>query len=170
MFSTPQNSTSSFFNLITNRALGLSLKPAGLYVRLYTPHLSCFIHFNYAGFTLERLAGLCGCFSKSRPPLFEERPIVLPSSFVLNIYIYFFLSKKYFILFYILSCWREGEKVYFQNKLFIFCLSWVGKENRRPHQRIYSHFPFKLKKIYFLFYFFHFNIFQPCFFCQQNSN
>ena len=30
-------------------------------------------------------------------PLFEKRPIVLPSSFVLNIYIYFFLSKKYFI-------------------------------------------------------------------------
>ena len=27
-------------------------------------------------------------------PLFEKRPIVLPSSLVLNIYIYFFLSKK----------------------------------------------------------------------------
>ena len=82
-------------------------------------------------------------------PLFEKRPIVLPSSsLVLNIYIYFFLSKKYFILFYILSCWREGENVYFQNKLLIFCLSWVGKENRRPHQRIYSHFPFKLKNLF----------------------
>ena len=130
-----------------------SILPTSLVLSIIYPFLSIFCYPLF----IHIIYPLCMIYTKEvgwsawlffkKPlslPLFEKRPIVLPSSLVLNIYIYFFLSKKYFILFYILSCWREGEKVYFQNKLFIFCLSWVGKENRRPHQRIYSHFPFKL--------------------------
>ena len=58
-------------------------------------------------------------------PLFEKRPIVLPSSsLVLNIYIYFFLSKKkYFILFYISLFYpfltiQDLHKLFLNQKIF----------------------------------------------------
>ena len=111
-----------------------SILPTSLVLSIIYPFLSIFCYPLF----IHIIYPLCMIYTKEvgwsdrllfkKPlslPLFEKRPIVLPSSsLVLNIYIYFFLSKKkYFILFYIFLFYpfltiQDLHKLFLNQKIF----------------------------------------------------